>query len=105
MSTISFESLSSGQLAGPNGTPNLVAVKVVDASGAALADQALTLSIDNDATLEDGSSAITGALGTVTVTIFSDTAGNANLTATLADGTSASTAVTFVSKASQLSLG
>lgn len=104
MSTISFESLTSGQLAGPNGTPDLVAVKVVDANGAALADQALTLSVDNGATLESGETATTGALGTATVTIFSDTAGNANLKATLADGTTASTVVSFVSKESQLSL-
>ena len=106
MNTISFESLSGTQMAGPNGTPVQVAIKVVDATGAAVADQAVTFSVDNDATLDIlENPLLTDVAGEALVTLFSNTVGDATLTATLADGTSASTVVSFVSKDYLLSLG
>lgn len=106
MNTISFESLSGTQMAGPNGTPVQVVIKVVDAAGAVAADQAVTLTVDNDATLDILENPLfTDAAGEVLVTLFSNTVGDANLTATLADGTSASTVISFFSKEYLLSLG
>lgn len=106
MSTISFQSLSGTQMAGPNGTPVQVVAKVVDENGAVVPDLAVTFAVDNSATLDIlENPLLTDAAGEVLVTLFSNTAGDANLTATLADGTTASTVVTFVSRDYLMSLG
>jgi len=99
MYSISFTALSSNQLVGPNGTANRVAAKVVDSNGVATAGLKLTWSADNGANLDlTVNPATTDANGQAVAYIFSNTVGNANLTATLADGTSASTVINFVAK-------
>jgi len=99
MYSISFTALSSNQLVGPNGTANRVAAKVVDSNGVATAGLKLTWSADNGANLDlTVNPATTDANGQAVAYVFSNTVGNANLTATLADGTSASTVINFVAK-------
>ncbi|MEG3135415.1 Ig-like domain-containing protein [Rouxiella sp. T17] len=95
--SISFTAMTSNQLAGS--TADIVLVSVVDSTGAVAANQAITWSVDTGATFPTTPNpSYTNSSGEATVYVFSDVAGDVTLTATLADGTTASTVVTFIDK-------
>lgn len=95
--SISFTAMTSNQLAGS--TADIVLVSIIDSTGAVAANQAITWSVDTGATFPTTPNpSYTNSSGEATVYVFSDVAGDVTLTATLEDGTSASTVVTFVDK-------
>ncbi|EMP8907067.1 inverse autotransporter beta domain-containing protein, partial [Klebsiella variicola] len=84
-----------------NGTAtNSVRAVVTDARGNPVAGAAVSFAADNGATIAAGGT--TGADGSVTVTLTSLTAGQSTVTASL-NGSSKTTAVTFVADSSNLS--
>lgn len=95
--TINFTAMTSNQLAGS--TADIVLTSVVDSTGAAVANQAITWSVTSGATFPTTPNpSYTNSLGEATVYVFSAAAGDITLTATLADGTMASTVVSFMDK-------
>lgn len=97
MSTISFVSLNSNQLAGPKGTADTVAITVTDENGAGVSGQQVTLSATASAYFLENP-LVTDSNGKATASVFCNTAGDVTLTATLADATSASIVISFAAK-------
>ncbi len=97
MSTISFVSLNSNQLAGPNGTADTVVITVSDENGAGVSGQQVTLSATANAYFLDNP-LVTDSKGHATACVFCDTAGEVTLSATLADGTTSSLVISFAAK-------
>ncbi len=78
-------------------TPDSITAYVADSTPSSVQGQTVTWSIDNGATLDTTLyTNVTDSGGAVTVFAYSTTVGDANLTATLADGTSNSTVISFV---------
>jgi len=75
---------------------DVVEAKVVDSTGVAIAKQSVSFSVDNGAYFLDGNKVITGSNGTANILIYSNTVGDSAVSATLTDGTSANTVISFV---------
>ena len=76
--------------------PDVVEAKVIDETGTAIAEQAVNFSVDNGAYFIDSNKMKTQSNGTTSIAVFSDTAGDATVNATLADGTAATLVISFV---------
>ncbi|KAB7897650.1 hypothetical protein GA565_17585 [Rouxiella sp. S1S-2] len=92
--TLTLDVSTNNQIVG--NIADVVEAKVIDSTGAAIAKQSVSFSVDNGAYFLDGNKAITGSNGTANILIYSNTVGDSTVSATLTDGTSASTVVSFV---------
>lgn len=100
MSSISLSTRTNDQLA--SGTDqDVVVATVVDSSGAAAEGLQVTWTVDSDASLSTTTNpGTTDANGQALAYVTQTTAGDYNVTATLADGTTSTLIVTFTASAS-----